>query len=73
MSPVALSLITPAFVFVGSLFGMFPRALLDALRCFWDKLREAGTLRSDSGLRLKAVGIPFLQGGEDVNPKSPDH
>jgi len=30
------------------------------------RLDEAGTLRSDSGSRLNAVGIPFLQGGEDV-------
>jgi len=31
------------------------------------RLDEAGTLRSDSGSHLNAVGIPFLQGGEDVN------
>lgn len=38
---------------------------MDTLRRFWDKLCEAGTLRSDSGASLKAVGIPS-QGGEDV-------
>ena len=49
-----------------SLHSLWRVSILDTLRRFWDKLCEAGTLRSDSGASLKAVGIPSLQGGEDV-------